>query len=130
MEALLVQRELYAVPGLEFERRLAELAEMLEVGHLLRVQVRKLSLGERMKMELLAALVHRPAVLFLDELGHEAVHGPGDPGAARGRQALRPPRQALRPHASLHWARHGRAGSMRTTLIPRGPGIWGQLTSI
>jgi ABC-2 type transport system ATP-binding protein len=44
-----------------------DLSEMLEVGHLLRVQVRKLSLGERMKMELLAALVHRPTVLFLDE---------------------------------------------------------------
>src|SRR5207248_799367 len=50
-----------------FRRTVDELAEMLEVGHLLRVQVRKLSLGERMKMELLAALVHRPAVLFLDE---------------------------------------------------------------
>jgi ABC-2 type transport system ATP-binding protein len=37
------------------------------VGQLLRVQVRKLSLGERMKMELLAALLHKPAVLFLDE---------------------------------------------------------------
>jgi ABC-2 type transport system ATP-binding protein len=40
---------------------------MLEVGDLLKVQVRKLSLGERMKMELLAALIHRPRVLFLDE---------------------------------------------------------------
>ena len=130
METLLLHKEMYGLSAAVFRRTVDELSEMLEVGHLLRVQVRKLSLGERMKMELLAALVHRPAVLFLDELGHEAVHGPGDPGAARGRQALRPPRQALRPHASLHWARHGRAGSMRTTLIPRGPGIWGQLTSI
>ncbi|HEY3109753.1 MAG TPA: ATP-binding cassette domain-containing protein [Chloroflexota bacterium] len=67
MEALLVQRDLYAVPGPEFRRSLAELAEMLEVEQLLRVQVRKLSLGERMKMELLAALIYRPEVVFLDE---------------------------------------------------------------
>ena len=58
---------MYSLSGDEFRRTEDELAEMLEVGQLLRVQVRKLSLGERMKMELLAALVHRPEVLFLDE---------------------------------------------------------------
>jgi ABC-2 type transport system ATP-binding protein len=67
MEALLVQRDLYSIPGPAFDRGLAELADMLEVEHLLRVQVRKLSLGERMKMELLAALIYRPEVVFLDE---------------------------------------------------------------
>ncbi|HEY3078356.1 MAG TPA: ATP-binding cassette domain-containing protein [Chloroflexota bacterium] len=67
IEMLLVQQDLYGLPEGEFRRGLAELAEMLEVGHLLKVQVRKLSLGERMKMELLAALIHRPRVLFLDE---------------------------------------------------------------
>lgn len=44
-----------------------ELAELLEVKELLNVQVRRLSLGERMKMEILAALIHRPEILFLDE---------------------------------------------------------------
>ncbi|HEV8638451.1 MAG TPA: ATP-binding cassette domain-containing protein [Chloroflexota bacterium] len=67
IEMLLVQQDLYGLPDREFRRSLDELAEMLEVGHLLGVQVRKLSLGERMKMELLAALIHRPRVLFLDE---------------------------------------------------------------
>ena len=67
METLLVHKEMYGLSDATFRRTVDELAEMLEVGHLLRVQVRKLSLGERMKMELLTALVHRPAVLFLDE---------------------------------------------------------------
>ena len=58
---------MYGLPDAQFRRTVDELAAMLEVERLLRVQVRKLSLGERMKMELLAALVHRPAVLFLDE---------------------------------------------------------------
>ena len=44
-----------------------ELSEMLDVKDLLNVQVRRLSLGERMKMEILAALIHRPDILFLDE---------------------------------------------------------------
>ncbi len=44
-----------------------ELSELLEVQDLLNVQVRRLSLGERMKMEILAALIHRPDILFLDE---------------------------------------------------------------
>ena len=67
LELFLVQQEVYGLPDATFRRSLDELSEMLEVGHLLRVQVRKLSLGERMKMELLAALLHRPDVLFLDE---------------------------------------------------------------
>lgn len=46
---------------------LDELAGMLDVRHLLGVQVRRLSLGERMKMEIIAALIHRPQLLFLDE---------------------------------------------------------------
>jgi ABC-2 type transport system ATP-binding protein len=67
METLLLHRDMYGLPDAEFHRTVRELAELLDVGHLQRVQVRKLSLGERMKMELLAALVHRPRVLFLDE---------------------------------------------------------------
>ncbi len=66
-ETLLLMKEIYAIPAAEFHRRVDELAGMLDVERLLRVQVRKLSLGERMKMELFASLLHRPAVLFLDE---------------------------------------------------------------
>lgn len=44
-----------------------ELSELLGVRELMNIQVRRLSLGERMKMEILAALIHRPGILFLDE---------------------------------------------------------------
>ena len=62
-----LQRVMYGVSDAAFRRAVDDLAELLDVGPLLRVQVRKLSLGERMKMELIAALVHGPEVLFLDE---------------------------------------------------------------
>ncbi len=67
METLLLHKEIYRLGEAEFRRNVGTLAEMLDVEQQLRVQVRKLSLGERMKMELLAALVHQPTVLFLDE---------------------------------------------------------------
>jgi len=67
METLLLHKEMYGIPAAQFRRTVAELAAMLDIEQLLHVQVRKLSLGERMKMELLTALVHRPDVLFLDE---------------------------------------------------------------
>ncbi len=60
-------RAYYQVPRPEFERRLAELAELLGVAEQLPIHLRRLSLGERMKMELIACLLHRPEVLFLDE---------------------------------------------------------------
>jgi ABC-2 type transport system ATP-binding protein len=66
-ESYLLLKALYEVPDEVFERRVHELAEMLEIRHVLHTQVRRLSLGERMKCELLAALLHRPRVLFLDE---------------------------------------------------------------
>jgi len=58
---------MYGLGAKEFDRNVAELAELLEVQDLLNVQVRKVSLGERMKLELMAALVHGPEILFLDE---------------------------------------------------------------
>jgi len=67
METLLLHKEMYDLPAAQFRRSVDELAGLLDVAPLLRVQVRKLSLGERMKMELLVALVHQPDVLFLDE---------------------------------------------------------------
>ncbi|HEU0163873.1 MAG TPA: ATP-binding cassette domain-containing protein [Thermomicrobiales bacterium] len=66
-ESFLLHKEMYGLPDAVFRDSVDELATMLDVEDLLNVQVRKLSLGERMKMELLAALLHRPEVLFLDE---------------------------------------------------------------
>jgi ABC-2 type transport system ATP-binding protein len=67
LETFEVNRVIYEVPAEAYRRTLAELTEMLELGDLLKKQVRKLSLGERMKCELAAALLHQPRVLFLDE---------------------------------------------------------------
>lgn len=66
-ESFNLLRAIYAIPPGDFERSLRELVELLGVGDKLSVMVRELSLGERMKMELIAALLHRPRVLFLDE---------------------------------------------------------------
>ena len=66
-ESLRLNGKLYGVPERDMERRVAELTELLDVVDKLDVMVRELSLGERMKLELVAALVHQPKVLFLDE---------------------------------------------------------------
>src|SRR5262249_10252484 len=66
-DSLLVFKEIYGLDDATFAARVAELSELLELGELLRVPVRKLSLGERMKCELAVSLLHRPRVLFLDE---------------------------------------------------------------
>lgn len=67
METFLLNRAIYEIPEKEFNKTLEELTKLLGVKHLLSTPVRKLSLGERMKMELIAALIHRPKILFLDE---------------------------------------------------------------
>jgi ABC-2 type transport system ATP-binding protein len=67
LDSLRVNAAVYGIEPAESRRRISELAEMLELGEELRRPVRKLSLGQRMKAELLAALLHRPSVLFLDE---------------------------------------------------------------
>lgn len=67
METFLVNAAIYEIPDDQFKKTLDELTELLELAPLLKKQVRKLSLGERMKCELAAALLHRPKVLFLDE---------------------------------------------------------------
>jgi ABC-2 type transport system ATP-binding protein len=67
IETFLLNQAVYGIPEAEFRRTLDELVELLDLEGLLTKQVRKLSLGERMKCELAAALLHRPQVLFLDE---------------------------------------------------------------
>ncbi len=62
-----LHREIYSIPRDQFDETLGELTELLGVGKLTRQAVRELSLGERMKMELIAALLHSPSLLLLDE---------------------------------------------------------------
>ena len=62
-----LNRAIYRIPAADFRSTLAELTDLLELGPLLRRPVRSLSLGERMKCEVAAALLHRPRVVFLDE---------------------------------------------------------------
>lgn len=67
MDTFLLHKEMYGLSDHDLRQSIDELASMLEVGSLLNVQVRKLSLGERMKLELMTALLHRPDIVFLDE---------------------------------------------------------------
>ncbi|MBF2098662.1 MAG: ATP-binding cassette domain-containing protein [Gloeomargaritaceae cyanobacterium C42_A2020_066] len=67
LDSLRINGAVYDLSEREFQQRVAELAELLDLDRQLTQPVRKLSLGERMKAELLAALLHRPQVLFLDE---------------------------------------------------------------
>lgn len=67
LDSLRINAAVYDIPDRVFQQRLQELAKMLAVEEKLNQPVRKLSLGERMKAELLAALLHHPQVLFLDE---------------------------------------------------------------
>ncbi len=67
MDSFILNKAIYGISKSEFNANLTELISILEVEDLLQTQVRKLSLGQRMRMELVAALLHRPKVLFLDE---------------------------------------------------------------
>ena len=67
LDSLRINAAIYGLSEADFRQRVGELAEMLAIQAQLRQPVRKLSLGERMKAEMLAALLHRPQVLFLDE---------------------------------------------------------------
>jgi len=67
IESFHLLRAIYAIPQEQFKATLDELVKLLDIEKKLNVMVRELSLGERMKMELIAALLHRPRVLFLDE---------------------------------------------------------------
>src|SRR5271157_1001073 len=67
IESFALLRAIYGLQENDYRQTLDELVELLGVADKLNVMVRELSLGERMKMELIAALIHRPKVLFLDE---------------------------------------------------------------
>jgi len=67
IETFNLLQKIYRVPENVYRKRLHDMAEMFDVTEVLNVQVRKLSLGQRMKCELIASLLHRPDVLFLDE---------------------------------------------------------------
>ncbi|MEY2545309.1 MAG: viologen exporter family transport system ATP-binding protein, partial [Verrucomicrobiota bacterium] len=66
-ESLELNRAIYGIDRQRFDKVVGGLAELLEVTDKMNVMVRELSLGERMKMELISALIHEPRVLFLDE---------------------------------------------------------------
>ncbi len=66
-ESFRLHQQIYRIEPDQFQRTRDELVDLLQVRHLLGQPVRELSLGERMKMELIAALLHSPEVLFLDE---------------------------------------------------------------
>lgn len=66
-ESFRLHQQIYQIEPQKFARVRDELTDLLKVGQLLKQPVRELSLGERMKMELIAALLHSPQVLFLDE---------------------------------------------------------------
>lgn len=67
MDSFVLNKEIYQIGEQKFKENLKKLSEMLKVEDILTTPVRKLSLGQRMKCELIAALLHSPKILFLDE---------------------------------------------------------------
>ncbi|MCG8405561.1 MAG: ATP-binding cassette domain-containing protein [Phycisphaerales bacterium] len=67
IDSFLVHSAVYDIPADDYKKTLDELVQLLDLGDVLKKQVRSLSLGERMKCEICVSLLHRPAVLFLDE---------------------------------------------------------------
>ena len=75
VESFELLREIYRVPANDYANTLDELVQIMDLGPLMDVPVRQLSLGQRMRCDLAAALLHRPSILFLDEptIGLDAV---------------------------------------------------------
>lgn len=67
IESFNLAKDIYDIPQPVYKKTLHDLVELLDIGDVLNVQVRKLSLGQRMKAELVAALIHTPKILYLDE---------------------------------------------------------------
>ena len=66
-ESFLLNKSIYNISNKDYDNRLNELVDILDIREKLNVQVRRLSLGERMKMEIIASLLHNPKIVFLDE---------------------------------------------------------------
>lgn len=66
-ETFLLNKEIYEISDKTYKKTLNELVDLLEVENILKIPVKKMSLGQRMKCELIASLLHTPKVLFLDE---------------------------------------------------------------
>ena len=67
IETFLLNKEIFEINDSQFKKTLGELVDLLDAKDILNIQVKRLSLGQRMKCELIAALIHLPKVLFLDE---------------------------------------------------------------
>lgn len=67
IESFELNRAIYEIPKKDYEENLAELTELLDIEKILKTPVRRVSLGQRMRLELVAALLHKPKVMFLDE---------------------------------------------------------------
>lgn len=67
LETFLINKEIYNIPADTYKKRLEYLVDLLDVADKIHIPVRRLSLGERMKMELIASFLHFPEILFLDE---------------------------------------------------------------
>lgn len=67
IDTLLLNKEIYEIEQVQFKKVLKNLSDLLDAHEILKIPVKKLSLGQRMKCELIAALLHSPKVLFLDE---------------------------------------------------------------
>lgn len=81
IDSFILNKEIYRIPDKEYKERLDFFIEQFNLQDIVNVQVRKLSLGERMKLELVASLLHKPKILFLDEptigldvIAQEAIH--------------------------------------------------------
>jgi len=66
-ESLNLNKHIYEIEDSDYTKIVDEMSELLDVKELLNIQVKRLSLGERMKMEIIASLIHQPKVIFLDE---------------------------------------------------------------
>jgi len=67
IETFELNKAIYELGDREYEKSLNELVELLDIGRFINIQVRRLSLGQRMRLELVAALLHKPRIMFLDE---------------------------------------------------------------
>ena len=105
-ESLYLNKCIYEIDDQAYQATLAELTELLDVKDLLNVQVRRLSLGERMKMELIAALIHKPRLIFLDEptIGLDML------SQVKIREFLKYYNQQQESHRDSHQPLHGGCG--------------------